>query len=111
MKNPGRPSSRASIPVPEPDTVPVTHPDSRGQNLLERIVYGLLLLAVLVLGFFFLVAALVAGAVLAGIVLLRFWWLKRKLAKAQRDEFITTEYTVVEREQPGNPQLRDDKRD
>jgi hypothetical protein len=83
----------------------------RRQGLLERIVYGILLLAVLALGFFFLVAALIAGAILAGVILLRFRWLKRKLAKAARDEFITTEYTVVEREQPRNPQLQDDKRD
>jgi hypothetical protein len=58
-----------------------------------------LLLAVLVLGFFFLVAALITGAVLAGVILLRLWWLKRKLARAAQDEFITTEYRVVEREQ------------
>ena len=81
----------------------------RGQGLLERIAYGVLLLAVLALGFFFLVAALIAGAILAGVILLRFWWLKRKLAKTARDEFITTEYTVVERERPAGPQLRDDK--
>jgi predicted lipid-binding transport protein (Tim44 family) len=82
----------------------------RGHSLLERLVYGILLLAVLALGFFFLVAALIGGAILAGVILLRFWWLKRKLAKAARDEFITTEYTVVEREGPANPQLPDDKR-
>jgi predicted PurR-regulated permease PerM len=83
----------------------------RGHGLLERIVYGILLLAVLALGFFFLVAALIAGAILAGVILLRFWWLKRKLEKAARDEFITTEYTIVDRERPASPPLRDDKRD
>jgi hypothetical protein len=81
----------------------------REHGVLERIVYGILLLAVLALGFFFLVAALIAGAILAGAILLRFWWLKRKLAKAARDEFITTEYTVVERERSASSQLRDDK--
>jgi hypothetical protein len=70
----------------------------RERSLPERIVYGALVLAVLVLGFFFLVAALIAGAILAGVILLRFWWFKRKLAQAAEKEFITTEYTVVERE-------------
>ena len=79
--------------------------DLSNRSLPERIVYGVLLLAVLVLGFFFLVAALVAGAILAGIVLLRFWWLKRKLQKAADEEFITTDYTVVERERPATPRL------
>ena len=77
--------------------------DPRGRGPLENILYGVLLIAVLVLGFFFLVAALIAGAILAGVILLRFWWLKRKLARAAQDEFITTEYRVVEREQLDAP--------
>jgi len=72
--------------------------DLRKRSLPERIVYVVLLLATLVLGFFFLVAALIAAAILAGTILLRLWWIKRKLAQAAEDEFITTEYTVVERE-------------
>jgi membrane protein implicated in regulation of membrane protease activity len=70
----------------------------RARSLPERIVYGILALAVLVLGFFFLVAALIAGAILAAGVLARLWWLKRRLRKAADSEFLTTEYTVVERE-------------
>ena len=81
------------------------HVDLRSRSLPERILYGALFAAVLVLGFFFLVAALIAGAILAGVILLRFWWLKRKLAKAAQAEFITTEYTVVEREQPAATRL------
>ena len=77
----------------------------RERSLLERILYGILLLALLVLGFFFLAAALVAGAALAGVLLLRFWWLKRQLKKAAEAGIITTEYTVVEREQPTAPRL------
>ena len=83
----------------------VVHIDLRERSLLERIVLAVLLLAVLVLGFFFLVAALIAGAVLAGVLLLRFWWLKRRLKQAAEAEFITTDYTVVEREQPAAPRL------
>ncbi len=85
--------------------MPTVHINLRERSLLERIVYGILLLAVLVLGFFFLVSALIAGAILAGVVLLRFWWLKRKLKKAADAEFITTDYTVVERGQPAAPRL------
>ncbi len=70
----------------------------RERSLLERIAYAILALALVVLGFFFLAAAVVAGAILAGIVLLRLWWLKRQLKKAADSEFVTTEYTVIERE-------------
>lgn len=83
--------------------------DLNERSLPERLVYGALLLAVLVLGFFFLVAALIAGAILAGVLLLRFWWVRRSLRQAAQDEFITTEYTVVEREPLGHtPDLAED---
>jgi len=85
--------------------MPTVHADLRSRSLPERLVYGALLAAVLVLGFFFLVAALIAGAILAGLILARLWWLKRRLAKSAEAEFITTEYTVVEREQPVAPRL------
>lgn len=76
--------------------------DLRGRSLLERVVYGILIAGVLVLGFFFLVAALIAGALLALLVLARLWWLKRRLKQAQDREFITTEYSVVDRERIGS---------
>jgi uncharacterized membrane protein YphA (DoxX/SURF4 family) len=68
------------------------------RSLPERIFYGILAVAVLVLGFFFLAAAVVAGAILAGVVLARYWWWRRKLRTAADRAFITTEYEVVERE-------------
>lgn len=77
----------------------------RGRSLLERLLYGIAALAVLALGFFFLAAALVAGALLAGAVLLRYWWLSRRLRKAADAEFITTDYTVIEREASPAPRL------
>ena len=83
--------------------------DGRGRGLLERVVYGVLLLAVLALGFFFLVAALIAGAILAVAVLLRLWWVKRKLTQAAQDEFITTEYRVVGHERLDAPHTDTDK--
>jgi hypothetical protein len=68
------------------------------RGLLERALYGILALAVLVLGFFFLAAALVLAALFAGAVLLRLWWLKRRIRREADAEFITTDYTVIERE-------------
>jgi len=76
----------------------------RARSLPERIAYGIVGIAVLVLGFFFLAAALVAGAILAAILLARFWWLRRRLRKEAESQFITTEYTVVEREGERPPQ-------
>jgi len=81
------------------------------RSLPERILYGLLAVAVLALGFFFLVAALVAGALLAAVLLVRFWWLKRKLKRAADEEFITTEYTVVESEKVALPPVSDTRTD
>ena len=78
--------------------MPTVYIHGRERSLLERIVYAILALALVVLGFFFLAAAVVAGAILAGVVLLRLWWLKRQLKKAADNEFVTTEYTVIERE-------------
>ena len=78
--------------------MPTVYIHGRERSLLERILYAILALALVVLGFFFLAAALVAGAIIAGVVLLRLWWLKRQLKKAADSEFVTTEYTVIERE-------------
>jgi len=78
--------------------MPTVFIHGRERSLLERIVYAILAVALIVLGFFFLAAAVVAGAILAGVILLRLWWLKRKLKKAADNEFVTTEYTVIERE-------------
>ncbi len=65
-------------------------------GLLERIVFFALGLVVLIAAFFFIGIALVAGAILAGVILLRWWWLQRKLRRAREDSFVEGEYTVVE---------------
>lgn len=65
-------------------------------GLLERIVFFALGLVVLVAAFFFIGIALVAGAILAGVILIRWWWLQRKLRRAREDSFVEGEYTVVE---------------
>ena len=65
-------------------------------GLLERIVFFALGLVVLVAAFFFIGIALIAGAILAGVFLIRLWWLKRKLQRAEQDTYVEGEYTVIE---------------
>ena len=77
----------------------------RRGSLAERIVFGILALALLVLGFFFLAAALVAGAVLAALFLIRLWWLRRRIKQEEEASYLTTEYEVIERERPQDPRL------
>jgi Zn-dependent membrane protease YugP len=65
-------------------------------GLIERIVFFALGLMVLIAAFFFIGIALIAGAILAGVILLRFWWIKRKLRKAHEETYVEGEYRVVE---------------
>ncbi len=73
--------------------------------IVERLVIGVLALALIVFAFFFLAAALVAGAVLAALFLIRVWWLRRKIRRAEETSYLTTEYEVVDRERPQDPHL------
>ena len=68
-----------------------------------RIVVAAAALALVVLGFFFLAAALIAGGMLAGVILIRLWWLQRRIRKAEEARYLTAEYTVVDRERPKSP--------
>ncbi|GEM_PF-6219308 len=60
---------------------------------------GLVLLgfALFVLAFFFVAVALIVGAVIASIALVRWWWRSRKLASARSDGALEGEFIVVER--------------
>jgi len=73
--------------------------------LAEKILLAVAALALVVLGFFFLAAALIAGVILAGVVLIRLWWLRRRMRKEAEARYLTTEYTVVEREGQRDPRL------
>ena len=66
--------------------------------MLERTAAFLVAVIVLVLSFFFVAAAVAFVLVLAVVLAVHLWWLKRKLKQTAEREFITTEYTVVERE-------------
>lgn len=81
----------------------IVYLQGRAASLPERIAYGVLAVVVFILGFFFLAAAAVAGVVLASAVLVRYWWARRRLRKQADSEFITTEYSVVERENSARP--------
>ena len=65
-------------------------------GLIERIVFFVLGLVVLVAAFFFIGIALIAGAILAVVILLRFWWFKRKLRRTNKESYVEGEYRVVE---------------
>ena len=62
-----------------------------------KLAFGAIALALRVLAFFFLTVALVAGAIVALVLLGRFWWLARKLRRAREESAIEGEYTIVQR--------------
>lgn len=71
--------------------------DSRRSNWLERVLYAIGGLAVVVVGFFFLTVAIVVGAILALVIIVRLWWLSRQIRKARDRNLMEGEYEVVER--------------
>lgn len=62
-----------------------------------RLLYGLLLATVLVVGFFFLTIALVAGAIVASVILARLWWISRGVQHSRERAEIEGEFAVIER--------------
>jgi membrane protein implicated in regulation of membrane protease activity len=83
---------------------------SGGRNWLQRALVTSALVVIgaglLVLMFFFVTVALVAGALLAAIIALRFWWVTRRIrAKMRRDQPLEGEYTVVRHEKRGRDRL------
>jgi predicted lipid-binding transport protein (Tim44 family) len=85
-------------------------------GLITRILLAVITLALVVVGFFFLTVALIAGALIALVIGARVWWAIRKLKHAQSDSHIATgatgaadgsvvdgEYQVVERESSAQP--------
>ena len=88
----------------DPDAVPKQALPAAAA-VMGRIALGAAALVLVVLGFFFLAAALIAGGMLAGAILIRLWWLQRSIKKAEEARYLTTEYTVVDRERPPDPRL------
>lgn len=77
----------------------------QGRNWLERTLYALLGVTILVLAFFFLTVALLAGALLAAIIGVRWWWLARKLRQSARQGTFEGEYTIVGQSTQTRPPL------
>ena len=71
--------------------------EPRRSNWLERMLYAIGGVAVVMIGFFFLTVALVVGALLALVIVARLWWLSRKLQRARNRNVVEGEYGVVER--------------
>lgn len=83
---------------------PLLPPPAHGRNWLHRAGLALVTGAVIVLGFFFLTIALIAGALLATFIALRIWWVMRKFRAAQAAAApLEGEYTVAERCGPDLP--------
>ena len=71
---------------------------SRATRWLQRALLAALALGLAITAIFFLMFAIVAGAVLALVIGVRFWWVMRKLrAHAKATEALEGEYTVIER--------------
>ena len=73
-----------------------------GRTWLQRIADTLTAAALAVMAFFFVTIALVAGAVLLGVIAVRWWWLMRRI-RAARDAAapIEGEYRVIQSSKPG----------
>ena len=67
-----------------------------------RILVALITLTLVIVGFFFLTVALIAGALVAAVFGARLWWMMRKLKRAQADadnaNVVDGDYRVIERE-------------
>jgi small-conductance mechanosensitive channel len=61
-----------------------------------RVLYGLALATVLVVGFFFLTVALIAGAFVALAILARLWWISRRVHHSREQAEIEGEFAVIE---------------
>lgn len=77
---------------------------TRGRSWLQRAALTALGLAVIVLAFFFLTIALVAGVLLAAVIAVRFWWIMRKMRAAQKASApLEGEYSVTDRADADKP--------
>ena len=71
--------------------------EARQTNWLERVLYAIGGLAVILIGFFFITVAFFVGALLALVIIARLWWISRKLRRARDRNVVEGEYEVVER--------------
>jgi hypothetical protein len=67
-------------------------------RFLGRLILSIVGAGILVLAFFFITAALIAGAFLAAGLAARWWWALRKLRRQANSDVVEGEYAVIERE-------------
>jgi uncharacterized membrane protein len=67
-----------------------------GNNLISRLLVGVITLTLVIVGFFFLTIALAIGAVVALVFGARLWWTLRKLKKMQASGAVAADAHVVE---------------
>ncbi|OGA07958.1 MAG: hypothetical protein A2W68_15040 [Betaproteobacteria bacterium RIFCSPLOWO2_02_64_14] len=70
---------------------------TRPTTWLGKLAVAVIGLTLLVLAFFFLTVALVAGVIVGLAVIGRLWWISRKLRRAREQADLDGEFTVVER--------------
>ena len=79
---------------------------------LQRALLAVAAAGIVLVGFFFLTVALVAGAILAGVIAVRWWWFVRKLKQRVRAQQgpapLEGDYSVV---QPQRVEYRTTTRD
>jgi hypothetical protein len=73
-------------------------PKMRSRSWLQQVALTVVGVAVIVVAFFFVTVALIAGALLAIGIALRWWWVVRRLRKASANSGpLEGEYVVIER--------------
>ena len=79
-------------------------PKTRSRSWLQQVALTVVGVAVVVVAFFFVTVALIAGALLAIGIALRWWWAVRRLRKASANSGpLEGEYVVVERADSDSP--------
>ena len=75
----------------------LTGPEIRSRSWLQQAALAVVGLTLIVVAFFFITVALIAGALLAIAIALRWWWVVRRLRKnAEKTGPLEGEYVVIE---------------
>jgi hypothetical protein len=76
---------------------------SRGRGWLQRTALAVGAVAVVAIAFFFITVALIAGALLATGIAIRWWWVMRRLRSARKTAGpLEGEFVVIDQPGPGN---------
>jgi hypothetical protein len=79
------------------NALPLLTYQTRGRNWLQRAALAALGITAIALAFFFITIALVAGALLALSIAVRWWWMTRRIRAARKAAGpLEGEYVVIE---------------